>query len=151
MAVDNNDNDTIFEALREDHDKQRTLITRVTETSGDSEGRRELFERLSDELTRHAAAEERYFYRHLMEHDATMDRARHSVAEHQALDELLEELRGTDPSSPAWLSTANRLAEQLVHHLDEEEQEVFQQAGRVLRQDQKTGLAGPYRDMMRGS
>lgn len=138
----------IFEALREDHGKQRTLIELVVETSGDSDGRAELFSRLESELVRHAAAEERHFYRHLMKHDATMDKARHSVAEHQELDEMLAELRKTDRSSPGWLVAARKLAERLVHHLDEEEHQVFQEAGKVLSDEDKRELATAYRSMM---
>ena len=43
---------TIFEALRSDHDTQRTLVDLLTSTEGDSDGRRELFDRLKAELDR---------------------------------------------------------------------------------------------------
>jgi hypothetical protein len=56
------DSPTIFEALREGHDVQRTPIDLFVETTGDSEGRRELFTRVRRELAAHAGAEERYFY-----------------------------------------------------------------------------------------
>lgn len=136
---------TIFEALREDHEKQRTLIDRLVETHGDSEGRNELFARVKRELVAHAAAEERYFYVPLMEHDMTQDNARHSVAEHQELDEFVEQLENYDMSGPQWIQTAKELRERLVHHLDEEEREVFPVAGKVLSDSQKTELAEEYR------
>jgi len=138
----------IFEALREDHDSQRTLIKLLTETHGDSEGRAELFERTKVALQHHAAAEERHFYIPLMEADATQEKARHSVAEHHELDELIETLEATDPASSAWLAHAKTLQETLIHHLDEEEQEVFQMAGKVLSEKQKTSLAKEYREHM---
>ena len=84
----------------------------------------------------------------LMEHDDTQEKARHSVAEHKELDDYLEELDETDRSSSGWLSTAKKLAERLVHHLDEEEHEVFQMAGKVLDDPAKTALAGDYRAEM---
>ncbi len=80
---------TIFEALREDHDKQRRLIEKLVETEGASDDRKELWEQLSAQLTAHAAAEERYFYVPLMEVDLTQDQARHSVAEHKELDDFV--------------------------------------------------------------
>lgn len=138
----------IFEAIREDHQTQRTLVELLVKTHGDSEGRRELFERLTRELTAHAAAEERAFYVPLMQDDLTQDKARHSVAEHHELDELVEQLEDLDMSAPQWLPTARRLAERLVHHLDEEEHEVFQMAGKALTEKEKTSLAGQYRDEM---
>lgn len=135
---------TVFEALRADHETQRDLVARLVETAGDSDERDELFGRLKTELAAHADAEERFFYIPMMEFDLTQDKARHSVAEHHELDELVEELQETDPSSAHWLATAKKLRHDLVHHLDEEEQEVFQMAGKVLTETQKTELAKSY-------
>lgn len=139
---------TIFEELRADHEKQRTLVDILVKTAGDSEGRRELFAKLRKELEDHAAAEERHFYVPLMEADLTQEKARHSVAEHHELDELLEKLEETDYSSSGWLPTAKKLAERLVHHLDEEEHEVFQMAGKVLDDAEQKELGAEYRSGM---
>lgn len=139
---------TVFDALREDHEVQRELAQKLVETEGASEDRDELFVRLHREMTAHADAEERFFYVPLMEHDLTQDKARHSVAEHHELEELLEDLEETDYSSPGWLVTARELHERLVHHLDEEEHEVFQMAGKALSDSDKTELAGGYRKDM---
>ncbi|MBZ9567781.1 hemerythrin domain-containing protein [Modicisalibacter tunisiensis] len=139
---------TLFDALREDHRTQRTLLDLLIKTEGASDGRDELFHRLKAALQQHAAAEERALYIPMMEHDLTQEKARHSVAEHHAIDELLETLEETSYSSPGWLAHARRLQEQVIHHLDEEEQEVFQLAGRALPDDQKRRLAETYREAM---
>jgi hypothetical protein len=47
-------------------------------------------------------------------------------------------------SSPGWLPAAKKLAEQLVHHLDEEEEEIFQIAGKAFSEDQKQSLAKEF-------
>lgn len=138
----------IFEEIRADHEKQRTLVDILLKTHGDSDGRQELFERLKHELQVHATAEERHFYIPLMKHDLTQEKARHSVAEHHDIDELIEDLENTDMSSPGWIATAKKLGEQVIHHLDEEEQEVFQMAGKALNETQKTDLAKSYRKSM---
>ena len=139
---------TLFEALREDHDTQRTLLDLLVKTHGDSDGREELFEKVKKALSSHAAAEERALYVPMMEVDMTQEKARHSVAEHHEIDELVEELEDTDFSSPGWLAAAKKLQELVTHHLDEEEQEVFQLAGRALSDDAKARLATTYRDEM---
>jgi uncharacterized damage-inducible protein DinB len=138
----------IFEALRESHDKQRRLLAALTDTHGDSDKRESLFAAVKAELAHHAAAEERYFYVPLMEYDQTQEKARHSVAEHHEIDELVETLEQTDYSSPGWLSSAQKLQHLVTHHLDEEEQEVFQAAGKRLTSDEKTQLARDYEQMM---
>ena len=139
---------TIFEAIRDDHDTQRTLIDLVVETEGASEGREELWAKLKVELEAHAAAEERYFYVPLMEHDETQDAARHSVAEHKELDDFVEQLEGYDMSGSQWVQTARELRERLLHHLEEEETEVFPVAGRVLADDSKDSLGTDYESDM---
>lgn len=134
----------IFESLRRDHDLQRDLVDRLTETHGDSAERDALFARVRDQLKRHATAEERCFYVPLMEHDLTQDKARHSVAEHHAIDELIATLESTEYSSPGWLTAAKQLAHKVHHHLDEEEHEVFQLAGKALSDELKLSLAADY-------
>lgn len=140
---------TIFEALTEDHEKQRSLLTMLCETEGDSENRRDLYVQAKDHLQRHAIAEERYFYVPLLMKDLTQKKSRHSVAEHHEIDEFIATLDETDMSSPSWLMTAKKLTEHVFHHLKEEETEVFQIAGNVLTEKDKTGLATDYRKLMK--
>jgi hypothetical protein len=141
---------TIFEALRDDHERQRDLIARLVGTEGDSVERRRIFDELKVELHAHAGAEERFFYNPLMEHDLTQDKARHSVAEHKELDDFVEQLDEYDMSAPQWLVTAKELAHRLTHHLDEEEHEVFQVAGKALKETEKDELGASYQgDMAR--
>ena len=53
-------------------------------------------------------------------------------------------------SAPQWLLTARELRDRLVHHLDEEEREVFPVAGKVLDDAEKPTLAAAYQaDMER--
>ncbi|GAA0402943.1 hypothetical protein GCM10009133_09590 [Cocleimonas flava] len=99
---------------------------------------------MKTELKAHAVAEERHFYIPLMEHDLTQEKSRHSVAEHHEIDEMIEKLEETDYSSSAWLVEAKKLQHRIHHHLDEEEQEVFQMGGRVLSDKEKTDLASEY-------
>lgn len=139
----------IFESLREDHDVQRKLVDELIETHGDTEKRDDLFLRIKTELESHAAAEERCFYIPLMEHDMTLEKSRHSVAEHHEIDEFIKQLEDTEYSSPGWLTIAKQLTHKVHHHLDEEEQEVFQLAGKVLSDIQKSGLSGDYQSEMK--
>ena len=104
---------TIFEALRQSHDIQRELCAALLDTRGDSPQRQELFARLTLELAAHAMAEERHFYIPLMQDDLTQTLSRHAIAEHHEMDERVEALRQTEPSSPGWLSQARTLCEKV--------------------------------------
>lgn len=134
----------IFEALRQSHDDQRRLADELVQTQGDSPQRDTLFGELKLELAAHAAAEERCFYVPLIEHDLTQDAARHGIAEHHELDELVEKLVEDDYSSPGWLATARQLKEKIEHHLKEEERGIFQLAGKALPEAKKVSLAKDY-------
>lgn len=138
----------IFEALRQDHDKQRALLNLILDTSGDSEVRKEYYAQLKEELEEHAIAEERHFYAPLMKSDNTLALSRHGIAEHHQIDKLIAVLDETDFASSAWLATFKKLAHKVEHHLAEEEQEFFQQAGRALSEKQKSELANKYKEEM---
>lgn len=146
MASSTGSTSTIFEELRQEHDIQRTLFERLEDTSGDESARRQDFEQLKQELSRHAAAEEKHFYAQLMTVEMTQEKARHSVAEHHEIDEQVEVLETTDFSSPQWLPRLRELKELVTHHLDEEEQEVFQIAGKALTGKQKADFGKTYRN-----
>lgn len=131
---------TIFDALRADHDRQRTLLDKLEQTEGASGNRGALFAELKSELDDHAALEEKHFYSALMRVDMTIEKARHSVAEHKELDDRVEELEGLDYSNPHWLIRFKEFRHRVLHHLEEEEREVFQVAGKALGEGQKTVL-----------
>jgi hemerythrin-like domain-containing protein len=141
-----NDMERIFDALREDHEKQRSMLKKLLTTEGDSKERRTIYKSLKDELKAHAVAEERFFYKPMMDDDAAIKKARHSIAEHHEIDEFLEELDKTDMSSPGWIATAKNLSKKVHHHLDEEEQEIFKSAGIALSETVKKRLAGQFRE-----
>ena len=134
----------IFEALRQEHEIQRHLVAKLVETHGDTQERKKIFEQLKHELKIHADAEERHFYIPLIKKDLTQEKARHSVAEHHEMDELIEQLEDTEMDASNWLKIAKELEHKVIHHLDEEEQEVFQMAGKVLTDNQKLSLAEDY-------
>jgi hypothetical protein len=139
-----NDRMNIFEALRVSHETQRALADQLLKTQGDSPERATLFKALRAELAAHETAEERCFYMPLMDHDVSVDASRHGIAEHHEMDEMVEEMEKTAPDSPAWIAIAKQLHHKIYHHLKDEEQGIFQLAGKVLTETQKTALAKEY-------
>ncbi|MEM5564364.1 hemerythrin domain-containing protein [Psychroserpens sp. AS72] len=138
----------IFEAIRKDHDIQRELLDKLVETSGDTKKRDEIFKSLKLELEIHANAEERHYYKPLIDSDMMQDKARHGIAEHHEIDELVEKLEETDYDSSAWLKIAKDLKHKVEHHLEDEEHKFFQLSGKVLSEKQKLELAENYNSYM---
>ncbi|WP_405569913.1 hemerythrin domain-containing protein [Winogradskyella sp. Asnod2-B02-A] len=138
----------IYEAIRIDHDIQRELLDKLTQTTGDSEERKEIFKKLKKELILHANAEERHFYKPLIPSDMMQEHARHGIAEHHEIDELIEQLEDTEMDSSAWLKIAKDLKHKVEHHLEDEEHTFFQLSGKILSEKQKEELATKYNAYM---
>lgn len=134
----------IFQALMVSHATQRELTARLLATKQASEERQHVFEELKAELAAHETAEERCFYVPLMQHDESMDLSRHAIAEHHEMDEMVEHLDELDPHAAEWQECCQKLCEKVEHHLQEEEQKFFPQAGEVLDEEQKMALAKDY-------
>jgi hypothetical protein len=134
----------IFEALRVSHETQRALSARLLASEPGAPERHRVFLELKRELLAHETAEERCFYVPLIEHDATVDAARHAISEHHEIDEMVEGLEHQELNAPGWMAGAKKLCEKVLHHLGEEETKFFQEAGKVLTEMQKTVLARAY-------
>lgn len=135
---------TIYQKLKSDHDKHRELLAQLAETSGDSEERRELWEKFYYDVSAHAAAEELSFYSQLMADSDGQAEGRHSVAEHQELDEMLQELNDMDMSSPGWLTRFKTLKDRYEHHIEEEEEDIFPVAKEVIGTDKAGKIATEF-------
>lgn len=134
----------IFEALRVSHETQRALSARLLASPAHGPERQGIFEELKAELLAHETAEERCLYVPLFDHDVTVDAARHAIAEHHEMDEMVEDLEELVADSAQWMAAAGKLCEKIEHHLTEEETKFFQQAGKVLDDSQKISLAKDY-------
>lgn len=134
----------IFQALIVSHQTQRELCAQLLAAKQASDESLRLFDELKKELAAHETAEERFFYVPLFEHDSTVDASRHAIAEHHEMDEMVEDIEKLDPHAAEWMQGLQKLCHQVEHHLKEEEDKFFPQAGEVLTEEQKETLAGEY-------
>ena len=134
----------IYQKLKDDHGKQRGLLGGLENTTGDSDERKRLFQALKEELEAHAAAEEQTFYAELIAMSEGHEKARHSVAEHKEADDLIDELSSMDMSEGGWLIRFRHLRERLEHHVDEEEEEVFPLAKKLIKDSRAKELAEEF-------
>lgn len=137
--------ETIFEALRESHERQRSLCRKLLRSKAHTAQRVQLFTELRIELAAHAAAEERHLYVPILMEDMGLSSARHALHEHHQMDELVEDLQVLDHSGRSWVATARKLSDKVHHHLREEEKKFFQVSGKILGDLQKVRLAKRYR------
>lgn len=134
----------IYSAIKSDHETHRRLLAQIADTTGDSDDRRKAWRAFYCDVKSHAAAEEETFYSKLISKTWGQDSARHSVHEHQQIDDLMEELNGTDMSSGAWLQKFKTLRHDYEHHIDEEEDEVFKRAREVISDSEIEGYGSRF-------
>ena len=130
----------IFARLKADHDRHRELLDRIDATHGDSAERRDLFEAFRIDVTAHAASEEMSLYATMLANPDLRDEAQHSVAEHKEIEDYLTELFEMDFASSGWLTRFRTMKHRYLHHIDEEEEEMFPAAEKELSDERKKEL-----------
>ncbi|MGR6328884.1 hemerythrin domain-containing protein [Sphingomonas sp. XXL09] len=136
----------IYADLKRDHDKQREMLKQLGELKGDSSKRKKLFEAFRLELQSHAAAEEESLYATMLGNPDLRDDARHSVAEHKEVDDLLGKMMDMDFASDEWESTFFHMRHRYEHHIGEEEEEMFPAAEEKLDDATEDRLAEVYEE-----
>lgn len=134
----------IFADLIQDHDRHRDLIAQIEATEGESPDRKRLFEELTKEIKGHAAAEEQALWSTILRKPQTTDEARHAVAEHKEIEDLFNQLAATDMSTGGWLNRFHKLKEEYLHHIEEEEEEIFPASAKVLTQEDRRWMASVF-------
>ena len=137
--------ETIYDALRESHEIQRSLCRKLVRAKPGTLQRISIFKELHTELAAHAAAEERFLYAPVLMDDLGLNLSRHALHEHHQMDELVEDLHKADAEGGEWLAVARKLSEKVHHHLREEETKFFQVTGKILSETAKVQAARRYR------
>lgn len=126
--------------LKEDHAKAKKLLEALlatTERAGRK--RRDLVESIKTELQTHMQLEEQIFYPALKESSKSKEVQRlyyEAVEEHHAADTVLADLMNADPGGPNFSGKAKVLKELVLHHIQEEEKEIFPQARKHLGKEE---------------
>lgn len=134
----------IFARLKADHDRHRDLLAQIDETHGDSPERERLFEAFRVEVTAHAASEEMSLYATMLAKPDLRDDAQHSVSEHKEIEDMLTELFEMDFASTGWLTRFRTMKDRYLHHIDEEEEDMFPAAEDGLSNAKKKELAAIF-------
>ncbi len=135
---------TIFDRLKQDHDAHRQLFAKMDEAAGDIDRLAKLFEQFRVEVTAHAAAEEETLYATMLARPDLREDAQHSVSEHKEIDDYLEELGEVEFGATEWRTTFDKLKKRYLHHIEEEEEEMFPDAARELTDEEELKLAALF-------
>jgi iron-sulfur cluster repair protein YtfE (RIC family) len=126
-----------FELLKSDHEKVAGIMEKIDGTTERAlKTREELFTQLKTELDIHARIEETIFYPVLEKAKESRDITLEAFEEHRLVKQLLNELAAEAKDDEKWTAKFTVLKENVEHHVEEEEGELFKKARKVLTKEE---------------
>ena len=135
---------SIFDRLKQDHDAHRQLFDKMADAKDEPDRLEKLFEQFRVEVTAHAAAEEETLYATMLARPDLREDAQHSVSEHKEIDDYLEELEELSFNGEEWNRVFAQLKKRYLHHIEEEEEEMFPDAAKELTAEEEQKLAARF-------
>jgi len=119
-----------FNLLKADHRKVEELFEELE--SADGKAKLRVFEQIKTELDLHTHIEETIFYPALEKPKQTHELTLEAYEEHDVVKKLLQELSRAKTPTEEWEAKAKVLQENVEHHVEEEENELFKKASSAL-------------------
>jgi len=127
--------------LKQDHDKVKKVLSELDATTERAiKPREDLFARVKQELQVHEAIEEEIFYPALKEHPKAKDLVLEAYEEHNVVDMVMSEIDGVAFDDERWGAKLTVMKENVEHHIEEEESEMFKQARDVFNHQELEDL-----------
>ena len=138
----------VLELLKEDHSNVKSLFEKFDRTDKSSQEKKtELFEKMRRELKLHSRAEEEIFYPALKALNGEGRRlVSEALKEHRDVDELLTQISRLKPCGKNFDDKMETLIENVDHHVQEEEGEIFRFAEGNCSEDQLEELGQQIED-----
>jgi len=122
--------------LKADHAKVEKAFKEFEKLDrSDTETCRELVTSVCEDLKVHTTLEEEIFYPALREAIEDEDLLNEAAVEHETAKMLIEQLENMEPDDPNYFATFTVLGEYVMHHVKEEEGEMFPQAKKAKALD----------------
>jgi len=119
--------------LKQDHEDVKKMLSDLDDTTERAvKTREQTFTKLKADLEVHEAIEEEIFYPALKEHPKTKEIALEGYEEHHVVDTVMGEMLELPVSDESWTAKFTVMKENLEHHIEEEEGEMFKQARQVF-------------------
>ena len=119
--------------LTDDHRAVKKLLSELESTTERGvKTREEIFSRIKADLTVHEIIEEEIFYPALKEHPRAKDIVLEAYEEHNVVDTLMGELSAMPFDDERWGAKAKVMQENIEHHIEEEEGDMFKKARQVF-------------------
>jgi hypothetical protein len=123
--------------LKSDHDELKGHLEKGEDTTERAiKGRTDILVTVTTMLQAHERIEEEIFYPALKAHPKAKDIVLEGYQEHHVIDLIVGELHHTAPDDEVWGAKFKVLKENIEHHIEEEEGEMFKTAKRVFSDEE---------------
>jgi hemerythrin-like domain-containing protein len=127
---------TAIDLLKEDHDKVKKAFKEFEKMDrSDTETCRQVVRTVCEDLRVHTTLEEEIFYPAVREAIEDEDIMNEAAVEHETAKTLIDQLENMEPDDPNYFATFTVLGEYVMHHVKEEEGEMFPQAKKAKELD----------------
>jgi hypothetical protein len=134
--------------LEHDHRRLESLLKQCEDLpEGEGGARVALFETIAAELKVHELIEEKVFYPALKTHASAREIVLEGYQEHHVADLLVQELHDLPVTDERWAPKFGVLKENLEHHIEEEEDDMFPKAKKIMSSEQLVELGNRMRAM----
>ena len=127
-----------FNLLKADHKKVAQLFDELESANG--KAKLQVFEQIKTELELHTHIEEKIFCPALEKPRETHDLTLEAYEEHDVVKKLLQQLSRARTANDEWEAQAKVLRENVEHHVEEEENELFEKAEAALGEERIEAL-----------
>lgn len=140
-----------IQLLEQEHRRFEALLKQGEEsTERARKGRRELLSTLTSELNAHELMEEKFLYPALESHPEAKEIVLEGYAEHHVADLIVAELHEVATDDEQWGAKFKVLKENIEHHIQEEEGEMFRLARGIFSRAELLDLADRMRALKPG-
>jgi iron-sulfur cluster repair protein YtfE (RIC family) len=121
--------------LKEDHTKVAKLFKQVEETAEEAK-HQQLFEKIKTELETHTFIEETVLYPLLEQYEDLKDLILEAYEEHKQIKTLIREIERLSEGSERFDAKLKVMGENVEHHVEEEESELFPKVKKLIGNQQ---------------
>jgi len=128
-----------IEMLEKDHKEVSKLFSKFEKARG-AAAKQDLVNQIGDALAIHATIEERHFYPAVRE-KRTEDILLESLEEHLAIKRVIADLLRMSPDDESYDAKVTVLKEEVEHHVEEEEKDLFPKVKKIFDAEALDDLA----------
>lgn len=134
-----------LELLKTDHRKVAGLFAKVEATESEKQ-HEQLFEKIKTELETHTHIEETILYPMLEQYEELKDLVLEAYEEHKQVKTLIREIEHLTDGSERFDAKLKVLGENVDHHVEEEENEMFPKVKKLMQTQQLEKLGEQLED-----